>query len=43
MKAMRSLVAMIALSALLAAYPKPAAAAWDDYDDSQSNPLRVIA
>ena len=43
MRAMRSLVAMIALSAAVAAYPKPAAAEWDDYDDSQSNPLRVIA
>jgi outer membrane protein OmpA-like peptidoglycan-associated protein len=43
MKGVRTLAAMIALSAALAAYPNRASAAWDDYDDSQSNPLRVFA
>jgi outer membrane protein OmpA-like peptidoglycan-associated protein len=43
MKGMRSLAAVAALSAALAAYPRQASAAWDDYDDSQSNPLRVLA
>lgn len=43
MRPIRSLAAIIALSAVLAAYPRPASAAWDDYDDSQSNPLRLMA
>lgn len=43
MKRMRSVVAVIAVSAALTAFPKVSFAAPDEYDDSQSNPLRVIA
>jgi len=43
MKGMRSLAAVVALSAALTVYPRQASARWDDYDDSQSNPLRAIA
>jgi outer membrane protein OmpA-like peptidoglycan-associated protein len=43
MKRIRSLAVLIAVSAALAGYPRQASAAWDDYDDSQSNPLRLMA
>jgi outer membrane protein OmpA-like peptidoglycan-associated protein len=40
---MRSLAAVIAVSAALTVFPKVSFAAPDEYDDTQSNPLRVIA
>ncbi len=43
MKRTRSLAAVIAVSAALTVFPKVSFAAPDEYDDSQSNPLRVIA
>jgi outer membrane protein OmpA-like peptidoglycan-associated protein len=43
MKRMRLLAAVIAVSAALTAFPRMSLAAPDEYDDSQSNPLRFIA
>jgi len=43
MKRMRSLATVIAISAALTALPRVSLAVPDEYDDSQANPLRVMA
>src|SRR5262249_60718213 len=43
MNRMRSHATVIAISAALTALPRVSLAAPDEYDDSQANPLRVMA